>query len=59
MWAIGLLKEVEGGGGLNWLLWVAFGFFALMVLVGWLSSRRKKGAPESDQQHTNELIEHH
>lgn len=27
---------------LAWLLWVALGFFALMVVIGWLASRRKK-----------------
>lgn len=32
----------EGGPNtsLSWLLWIALGFFFLMVVVGWLASRR-------------------
>ena len=40
-----LLLFSEGGGGpdtsLSWLLWVALGFFFLMVVVGWWASRNK------------------
>jgi len=52
-----LLFLSEGGGpdtSLSWLLWVALGFFLLMVVVGWLTSRgagkqanRGSGADES------------
>ena len=44
-----LILLSEGGGAdtsLSWLLWVAFGFFALMVVVGWLTSRNKGSKPE-------------
>lgn len=48
MQALFLLSE--GGGGpdnsLSWLLWVALGFFFLMVVVGWLASRNKGSKPE-------------
>lgn len=46
---IRLLEEAAGPNTeLAWLLWVALGFFALMVLVGWLSARfggKKKATP--------------
>ena len=44
-----LILLSEGGGAdtsLSWLLWVAFGFFALMVVVGWLTSRNKGSKPD-------------
>lgn len=45
-----LLEEAGGPNAeLSWLLYVVLGFFALMVLVGWLASRfgwnRKPEAP--------------
>lgn len=52
MFAIGILEETHGGSGLAWLLWVALGFFALMVVIGWLVSRNRK--PEAEPVH-----EHH
>ncbi len=55
MFAIGILEETHGGSGLTWLLWVALGFFALMVVVGWLVSRNRK--PEAEPVH--EHHEHH
>lgn len=40
----------EGGHGpdtsLLWLLWVALGFFFLIVIVGWLASRKQIAQPE-------------
>jgi hypothetical protein len=42
MMLIMLWEAEHGGGDITWMLWVALGFFALMVLVGWLSSRGKK-----------------
>ncbi len=35
-------EETQGGSNVTWLLWVALGFFAVMVVVGWLVSRNKK-----------------
>ena len=49
MLAIGLLEESVGGTDITWLLWVALGFFAVMVVVGWLSSRKKKLDEEPTQ----------
>ena len=43
-----LLLFSEGGGpdaSLSWLLWVAFGFFFLMVVVGWWASKNKGSQP--------------
>lgn len=42
MLLISLFQESHGGANISWLLWVAFGFFALMVLVGWLTSRKNE-----------------
>lgn len=39
-----LMLLSEGSGpdtSLSWLLWIALGFFFLMVLVGWWTSRKK------------------
>ncbi len=55
MFAISLFEETRGGSELTWLLWVALGFFALMVVVGWLVSRNRK--PEAEPVH--EHHEHH
>ncbi|MEZ0396629.1 MAG: helix-hairpin-helix domain-containing protein [Anaerolineales bacterium] len=55
MFAIGILEETHGGSELAWLLWVALGFFALMVVVGWLVSRNRK--PEAEPVHAHH--EHH
>lgn len=33
------LSEEGPNTSLSWLLWIAFGFFFLMVVVGWLASR--------------------
>lgn len=45
---IALLEEGHhGGGGVTWLLWVALAFFALMVLIGWLVSRKQPLAEEA------------
>ena len=47
MQALILLSEGSGPDkSLSWLLWVALGFFALMVIVGWLTSRNKGSKPE-------------
>ena len=55
-----LLWEAEhGGGDITWMLWVALGFFALMVLVGWLSSRGKKQGQDGQESEHNQVEEHH
>ena len=42
MQALILLSEGSGPDtSLSWLLWVALGFFFLIVVVGWLTSRNK------------------
>jgi hypothetical protein len=46
MYALYLLSEEGPNTSLSWLLWVALGFFVLMVLVGWWTSRNKGGKPE-------------
>ena len=51
MYTIGLLSESAPETNITWLLWVALGFFAIMVLVGWLVSRKKK--PEEEQAHVS------
>ncbi len=54
--SIGLFSESGPDTSLSWLLWVALGFFAIMVLVGWLVSRRKK--PEEEQVHVSHEAHH-
>jgi len=58
MLTIPLLEETTVQPNLTRLLWVAFGFFTLMVSVGWLASRGQKPeqpaeshAPKSRQKH--------
>ena len=46
MYALQLLSEEGPNSSLSWLLWVVLGFFFLMVVVGWLTSRNKAGKPE-------------
>jgi hypothetical protein len=35
---------------LGWLLWIAFGFFALIVIIGWLTSRGEASGPTAPAQ---------
>jgi hypothetical protein len=58
MLAIRLFSETHGGSDITWLLWVALGFFGLMVLVGWLTSRNQKLVAEVDQDHGAEHEKH-
>jgi LPXTG-motif cell wall-anchored protein len=58
MLSIGLLEGTGGGADVTWLLWVALGFFALMVLVGWLSSRRQKPEETEPLPHGTEESHH-
>lgn len=46
MFLIRLSEEAGPNTELAWLLFVALGFFFLMVIVGWLTSRRKGSEPE-------------
>jgi hypothetical protein len=41
VYALYLLSEEGPNTSLAWLLWVALGFFVLMVLIGWWTSRNK------------------
>jgi len=50
VYALYLLSEEGPNTSLSWLLWVALGFFFLMVVVGWLTSRNKGSRPEVQQE---------
>lgn len=41
MYALNLILQEGPNTSLSWLLWVALGFFVLMVLIGWWTSRNK------------------
>jgi predicted flap endonuclease-1-like 5' DNA nuclease len=43
--ALSLLLQEGPNASLSWLLWVVLGFFLLMVVVGWLTSRNKGSRP--------------
>jgi len=46
VYALYLLSEEGPNASLSWLLWVALGFFFLMVVVGWWTSRNKGSKSE-------------
>lgn len=46
MYAIRFLSEESPNTELSWLLFSALGFFLLMILIGWLTSRRSGGQAE-------------
>lgn len=46
MLAMKLLEEAGPNTEMSWLLYLVLGFFFLMVVVGWLSSRRSGGQAE-------------
>jgi len=46
MYAIHFLSEEGPNTELSWLLFIVLGFFLLMVIVGWLTSRRNGGQVE-------------
>lgn len=50
MYLIGLLSEEGPNTELSWLLFLALGFFFLMVIVGWLTSRRNDGQAEAENE---------
>jgi hypothetical protein len=59
MYAIRFLAEEGPNTELNWLLFLALGFFLLMIIVGWLTSRRNGGQAEVGHEahgsHTDDL----
>ena len=59
MFAIRLLEEGTTQSNVTWLLWVALGFFAVIVVVGWLVSRNKKQEAEPVHEHHEEHHEEH
>jgi hypothetical protein len=59
MFALYVLEETTTGPHVTWLLWVALGFFALMVLVGWLTSRNQKPEPPAGKQEKHASQEKH
>lgn len=46
MYLIQLISEEGPNTELSWLLYATLGFFLLMVIVGWLTSRRNNGQTE-------------
>jgi hypothetical protein len=54
MFATRLFEEGATQSNVAWLLWVALGFFAVMVVVGWLVSRNKKQEAEPVHAHREE-----
>lgn len=59
MLAINLLNETHNASDITWLLWVALGFFGLMVVVGWLVSRNQKTETDNHSAHPGRQEEHH
>jgi preprotein translocase subunit SecG len=53
-----LLETQHPGGNISWMMWVAFGFFGLMVLIGWLTSRKKTDAGDQVEEHPNQTGHH-
>ena len=47
MYLVQLMSEEGPNTELSWLLYVVLGFFLLMVIVGWLTSRRNDGQVEA------------
>ena len=57
MLMLNLFSEEGPNTELAWILWVALGFFLLMVIIGWLVSRNKKPveAPVHAHGHDDDL----
>jgi hypothetical protein len=54
MLMIGLLEGSTGGSPIGWMMWVALIVFTLLVLTGWLTSRKPVSETESTPQvHTH------
>ena len=45
MFALNLLSESTNEPNLNWLLWLVLGIFLLIVIVGWLVSKKNGDEP--------------
>ena len=50
MYAFHFLAEEGPNTELTWLLLIALGFFLLMIVIGWLTSRRNGGQVEVQQE---------
>jgi large subunit ribosomal protein L17 len=50
MLLIGLLEESTGGSPIGWLMWAVLVIFALLVITGWLTSRKTALETESTTQ---------
>jgi len=50
MYAINFLSEEGPNTELSWLLFIGLGFLLLMIIVGWLTSRRNGGQAEVRQE---------
>ena len=46
MFTVKLLQETEPNGDLGWLIYLVLFFLLMMVIVGWLVSRRNASRPE-------------
>lgn len=63
MLAINLLSEATHGPDLTWLLWVVLVIFALIVLIGWMTSGKEEApaaetpAPVHDDHHAEVVTE--
>lgn len=58
MYALNMLYQEGPNASLSWLLWVALGFFVLMVFIGWWVSRNKGEQTEGPvEAHTPPMVE--
>lgn len=57
MYALYLLAEEGPNTSLSWLLWVVLAFFLVIVVVGWLVSRRRGDKPEPEPEVVEEIHE--
>ncbi len=48
MFALNLLAESTNEPDLTWLLWVVLGVFLLIVIVGWMTSKKDSGTPAEE-----------
>jgi hypothetical protein len=59
MLAMRLLEEAGPNTELSWLLYVFLGFFFLMVLVGWWSSRQNGEQTGTSEEASSHSPKHH
>ncbi len=55
MYALNLLSESTNEPDLTWLLWVVLGLFLLIVIIGWITSKRS-GENVPAETHTEETV---